>query len=536
MKLLKYIPLVAAFLLASCFEDKGNYTYTPINDILFDTASFPVAYTVEVAAQLVIDPLIAFSSETVDPSRLAYAWYFYSDALLAKDWVQVSSERKLDMTMIHDPGKYKATLYVTDTTREITSHFTFDVSVISRISHGILLMHVNNGVTDFDYVATPVAVEAFDEVVHIRYVFQAINRRAPRGNPVNIYHVAKDAQQVNSVYISTDEEFARLNARNFLFEYDADALLVPPLPARPAFEFIDGQGGSSITQIFFINDGALRIISYGQQYYTDYSIPPPTDVDPALGAVRLAPACLRPTTSGSITANPIFYDAAGKRFLYVLNPAQPMAALRSLTAQADGQLFDVNNIGKDLLFLARGNNYYGYGVFSGGTGDYWLHEIDLPKAYTIATATPLARGLHDMSALPGIENAVGFDVGTRGHFLIYATPDNVYTCDYGGNDPAATALVAPVTATRLPCTIPPGETITAIKIYSYDNIYNQPYYANLNGTLLYVVTHDGAASHLREFAISPVDGTLVANDPLHVVDVNGRVVDIAIKIQYRESY
>ncbi|MDR2414420.1 MAG: hypothetical protein LBD64_05495 [Odoribacteraceae bacterium] len=545
---MKHFIYIIALLLAACYEDKGNYDYMPVNEILFDTAGMATTYTAIVAEQLVIDPVIAFSGENIDPADLAYEWYFYSAALLAQDWYPVSNEKKLDIMMIYNAGAYKATLYVTDKKQNLTSHFTFDVNLISRISHGILAFHSSGGVADFDYLATPSTVRELEETVHLRDVFRSINGRPLKGNPLTIRHSGLDGRAVNNIYVSTDEELLRLYARNFLLDHDATSLLVPPLPPRLHFEYIDGQGGASGNIIFFINDGVLRRIAYGVQYYTDYAIPSPQSPGVALGAnVFLAPACLRPTTSGSVVANPIFYDATGKRFVYLANASAPNATLEPLPAQLPSALFDVNNIGKELRFLDRGYNFFGLAVFSGGPGDHWLYEINLPRAYTIASATDLSYGKHDMSALPGIDEAVAFDAGTKGHFFLYATARDIYACDYQGANPDPAARTAPVTASRVNDDFPPGEQITGIKIYKYDGgIYSQGgggasdpsyiYYAALNSSLLYVSTWDGSRGRVYEFAISPVDGTLESKTPRYRFDDLGRVVDLAVKIQYRESY
>jgi hypothetical protein len=535
------------FLPAACYDDEGSYDYQDINEIVIDTVGFKTTYTAEVAGQLVIDPKITFTRSDVVEEDLSYEWYFYSTGVLVRDdWYPISCEKKLDIPMIYNAGVYNATLYVTDKKQNITSHMTFTVDLISKISHGMLVFHTATGECDFDYIATPNTVRELEENFRIRDVFATMNGRKLRGNPLIVRHSGVDGRAVNSIYVSTDQELLRLYARNFILDHETEDLLVPPLPPRMHFEYIDGQGATGANPVFFINDGVLRRVAYGTQWYTDHLIPTPQAPGPALsGEVSLAPFSLRPTTSGSIIANSTFYDAAGKRFIYLASAG----TLEPFPAQLPTGLFDVNNIGKDVLFLERGNLFYAYGVFTGGPGDYWLYELNLPKAYSLTNAAiaELAYGKHDMSALPNISEAVGFDVGTKGHVLIYADKRNIYACDYHGADPATTARVEPVTATRVNDDFPAGEEITGIKIYKFDGgIYPQGggstsdpsyiYYAALNGSLLYVSTWDGTQGRLYEFGFSPVDGRLENKTPLNVFDGFGRIVDMGVKIQYRESY
>ncbi|MDR0545052.1 MAG: hypothetical protein LBG30_06900 [Odoribacteraceae bacterium] len=545
---MRYTAILLALLAAACFEDKGNYVYQAVNEVILDTAKTPTTYTVYVTEQLVIDPVISATLDEIDPADLSYEWYFYSSSLLVNDWYPTSREKKLDLTMTYNAGAYRAVLYVTNKRSNLTAHFTFTVNLLSRISHGVLALHDKNGVADFDYIATPATVRDLEEPYHLRDVFRTLHGRSLQGAPLTIAHVGLDGRAVNSIYVSTDQELSRLYARTFLQDHDAPSLLIPPLPPRLHFEYINGQGGASGNIVFFISDGVLRRVSWGGQYYTDHSIPSPQSPGAALGpGTRLAPACLRPTTSGSIVANPVFYDHVGRRFVYLANAAAPNATLEPLPAQVAGSLFDVNNIGKTLRFMDRGYNYLGLAVFSGGPGDQWLYEINLPKVYTVASATDLAYGRHDMSSLPDIDDAVAFDCGAKGHFFLYATPSVIYACDYHGANPDPAARTAPVAAVRLPADIPSGEQITGAKIYKYDGgIYSQGgggssdpsyiYYAALNSSLLYVSTWDGAQGRVYEFAISPVDGSLESATPLRRFEGLGRVVDMAVKIQYRESY
>ena len=95
--------------------------------------------------------------------------------------------------------------------------------------------------------------------------------------------------------------------------------------------------------------------------------------------------------------------------------------------------FNLNNIGKQVLFLDRGygtdgTDKYKYGFFKDVTGNgRYLYVID--------TYTPLTPdiGVVDISTAPNILNAKFFATGYLGPVIFYATTTTVYYAQYGSN-------------------------------------------------------------------------------------------------------
>ena len=53
--------LTGILFLTGCYDDKGNYDYKEINDIVIDTVGFKMTYTVLQYEELQIDPTVAFT-------------------------------------------------------------------------------------------------------------------------------------------------------------------------------------------------------------------------------------------------------------------------------------------------------------------------------------------------------------------------------------------------------------------------------------------------------------------------------------------
>jgi hypothetical protein len=420
---------------------------------------------------------------------------------------------------------------VKDNKRNLASGMSFDVNVISRISHGLVVLHGDGSGSDFDYIATPNTVEGLEGNVRIANVFQTLNGRKFRGNPLAIAQVGIDdgAQRlkVNRIYVSTDEEFLQLNARSFLLEHDASELFIQQ-PERLRINTISGKGLNG-TQFYFINDGNLHRIS-GFQHMEDYSIPPALPPNSALGGnVKLSPFFVRtlPATGSLMSAFPAFYDIIGKRFVTIADMSLITVALQPFAPQQPTALFDVNNIGKDILYAGRGLNRYGYAVFTGGANDYWLYVINFPAIASSLTASAnIALEKHDLSSLPEIQNAAFFDLEERGNVLFYATDRNMY------------AYSPPSTVTRINNDFPAGERITSMKLFKFEgavyvNGVSMKFYDDLNGALMYVATWDGSKGKLYEFRINVTNGNM-EKTPLNVFEDFGRIIDMDMKIQYRE--
>ena len=110
--------------LAACYEDKGNYDYTELNEISVVSPTAGTYFAIDRYDILHIEPQLAFTQGTMDDSQLDFLWEMYLD-----DWANTESkavvlgrERILD-AMISRPESttdYALVLTVTEKQPDVT--------------------------------------------------------------------------------------------------------------------------------------------------------------------------------------------------------------------------------------------------------------------------------------------------------------------------------------------------------------------------------------------------------------------------------
>src|SRR5690606_31658912 len=145
-----------------------------------------------------------------------------------------------------------------------------------------------------------------------------------------------------------------------------------------------------------------------------------------------------------------------------------------------------------------------------GTGR-WLYVVDFTKS---TDAGDLAVGAYDMKNLPEVANAKFYQVSGFGGYAYYATNDKIYNYAYRSSNTASEAFQ-----------IPGGEEITCMRYYK--PVPNSSV-ADKEERVLYVATWNGNLAKVYELAINETSG-VINPTPLHVFEVNGKVVDMAAR-------
>lgn len=531
IKIFSIIALLSTALLWGCYDDQGNYDYREINDIIIDTAGFQTTYNTSQFRTLKIDPVVRFSQEPIDASRLDYKWTIYNpqDDKISQ---VIGTEKVLDYTVIqesNDTRAYVLLLEVTDKQTGIASQMRFTVWITSEIATGWLVLHGNATECDLDYVATPNTAPALTENKVIHNLFSLSNGHKIPGEPRFVRGARRNMISSgvttvhNSIYVGTSSGFYKLAGKNFATEYTMSQMF-PAMPAKVNPQAVDLAFGASNPCVTLINDGKAHHHLVAQSFWEisfTYALAPNTT---AIGAqeLDLAPFVYTPeetaTTTGMFTA---LYDNTRKAFVIDPNSSAPAANISRFPDQDSGQDFDVNNIGKQMLYMGKGYTNYCYAIFKDLTGEgRWLYIANFTKK----ADGKMAVSKHDMTALPEIAQAKFYSTGNRGNVLLYATGQNVYTYDYSPAN-AATKILS----------FPAGEQITSMKIYKPGTNsslnYNYPQIAVVNCTVLYVATWNGSEGKLYEYSLNETSGTLRNTTPLNTFTGFGRIYDMNHKLQ-----
>ncbi len=504
-----------ALALGSCYDDKGNYTYSEINEIIIDTVGKQTEFEVYQFDILDIPVDIRFALEEVSDEDMEYRWTIYSNAATGNVAAEViGTERNLH-SVIRQPSSadsYSLVLQAKNKLTGIATQMSYTLHVTSQILSGLVVLHTDGAQSDIDYIATPRAVPTVTTSRHIRNAYFTANNQKLPGTPAFVGAVRVNNQAaINSVYIGMQEELYKVSGKTFELEYLSEAMF-PVKPAVYNFQHFLALSRTANTQ-FIINDGQVHNIAGQSPFEITFSSA--LETNEALNAVDLAPFIYIPAVFSSTTKfEAVFYDRLGQRFVMRPQNNMPTAKLMPFIAQASS-VFDVNDIGMDIWWFERGYQDYGYAVFEDHAGGRWLYVADFNKAMDATMAVKKC----DMRACPEIADARFYSTGSRGPVFVYATEKNIYTFDYDGSNQAV-LINEPFGQ---------NEVITAMQIHKPYATTND--LGNADGTLLYVATWDGQEGRLYEFSLNETNGYLRDKKPLEVFDGMGRIVDFCFKVQ-----
>ena len=123
------LTLFLPFLMASCYEDKGNYDYYPINDVKI--SGIEKSYNINRWETLNIT--VSLENSLKKDAQMEYAWYL--------DGNKVADTKDLSYVISEKAKKYAARFEVTDTKNDNVRFFSdFEVYVHSQYSEGLMLL------------------------------------------------------------------------------------------------------------------------------------------------------------------------------------------------------------------------------------------------------------------------------------------------------------------------------------------------------------------------------------------------------------
>lgn len=537
--------------LVGCYKDEGHYDYHELNEISVVSPVEGTYFAVDRYDTLRIDPQLAFSQGAIDESQLEYKWEMYLD-----DWanteaksVVLGEQRTLNAVIARPESttNYALVLNVKEKLTGSAYRFKYQVNIQPSVLSGLMVLQDDQGRCRLDYLASTYAEPSFTQNRHLRDVYASANDGrsligTPRGVSFSLVTKSSYEPQVKNLYVWTDREVARISSSDFTEEYtDADLFMVTPDAINVANVDRSSMYGYSTVMV---NNGDVHLLN--QQVTMTYGYQFSRKLNPnssLTGELKFAPWVYQADMFGSQTGyDAILYDEVGKRFVKIANAIQaepPLMAFNEQDEDVKTTLFDVNNIGMDMLWMGRNYGALAYAVFVDNLGKRHLYRMRFNVASTTTDASGetvvnpqvyrQAAAKFDFSAAEGGDEAILFECGRfAANTMIYATPRNLYTYDFNArrsillNDP-----------------FPEDEQITAMRIYNVEY-----YTANLQevkGTLLYVATWNGTEGKVYEFPINrttlrlnnrdDADGNL--KRPYNVFTGFGRVVDMCVKPQGR---
>jgi hypothetical protein len=128
MKKIYYLLFIPLFLLTSCIEDNGNYTYSTLKEVTIDGLSSTYRFVLQQAFSL--NPTV---TTDIDPSNLSYCWRIGNDTIAKTQKLDYTFKQTLSST---DP----LTFEVYDKTTNVRYVKRMTITVVSPFNTGWLIL------------------------------------------------------------------------------------------------------------------------------------------------------------------------------------------------------------------------------------------------------------------------------------------------------------------------------------------------------------------------------------------------------------
>lgn len=493
MQKIKYIILGASliFFFISCLKDEGNYSYMELPDFYIDTVGEQNLFEVRQSLEnLTINPKVVFDGPESD---LIYQWRLYAGT---GDIDTLGFEKVLNSPILRNPGTYNVELQVTRTSNNLSALMRYQVAVVPPVPSGWMVAYETGGNTDVDIIRSPEFINGVEETV-LRNVFSTTNGYAVPGIPVSLFYINNDIS-----YVYTSSGGVKVQNTDFRQVQDFAQMFIggPPEVVKPQAFWPGSYYAGAI-----VNDGDI--------YWMQDNVFVGKVIVDELGYEAAPFIYFQFVKYGG------FYDQLNMRFLM----AEQLTSQGSKYVDANPSArFNLNNIGKKLLFIERG-----FGLTAGDPHKYaFFEDVDGNgrHLYAINTSTPLTPDLAavDISSAPEIFDAQFYAVGNLGPCAFYATSKTVYnfTIDYTEN-----VISSPIAGFEVPV----GEEITCLRLFKghgrdsgVGNI-NTPY----DSRFMYVATWNGSEGKVYLLDVNVTSGELSA--PVKFWTVGGKVLDMHYK-------
>lgn len=276
---------------SACTEDKGNYDYTPLNDLTI--GGIQKTYMVEQSNHLAIPTDIEGATE-FDASRYHYLWYAWRvNNSAAPD--TLSLEKDLDIEIKIAVGEYNLRYVVTDKETGVYYTVETDLNVINSYSKGVMALSSVDGQANVTFI------NALERVTKNAYA--AVNGGVAGTDPVGIFYTGTGKKVIGTVIIATKEGSKVANPPDFsaMMDFSDFFYITPENQVMQCVcksdwgynEFVIVGGKIYSRTLAFVDDPFQR---YNRQIYGDY---------------EAAPFSMYESNDF------FFYDQKGKRFLYV---------------------------------------------------------------------------------------------------------------------------------------------------------------------------------------------------------------------------
>ena len=274
----------------ACTEDKGDYDYTPLNDLVVQ--GIEKDYTVEQFSSLKI-PVTITAKDGFSEDHYEYLWYIWR-VNNAADPDTLSFKKDLDIEVESVTGEYTMRYIVTDKETGVSYSVETDLTIVNSYSKGLMVLSEveGNANVTFINVVNTVTEDAYEKVNG------EVAGRSPRG----IFYTGEGEFTKGLVVISTGDGSKVIEPTDFSYMMDfSEMFYFAPDPCVMEClcknmygynEYVIMSGRVYTRNLSFVED---MFVKYDPQVKGDYEAAPFSMYE---------------------SNDPFFYDQKGKRFIY----------------------------------------------------------------------------------------------------------------------------------------------------------------------------------------------------------------------------
>ena len=505
--------LVWVFMASACYEDKGNYDYRDLDEIIIDTAGAGIRtdYSVALQETLAIPLKVYCNGKLVNGSEkdfpeLEFKWVAIQQEtttpILSCD--TLSTEIELNVAVSLPTINWTLIFSVHNRQTETDDFMKFNLKVHAGLSEGWMVLYERNGKTDVGLIANDlVSPDVTQEKITLD-VYSSLNGEAMNGKPVRVVYSMSTKPEV--VYLVSDQEIMGVDPVSFTSLYTFDNLFYEV----PAQRNITCFTVSSGRREFMVNDNkgyGLNASSMGSNRNTlKFGVPCKDE------SGELALWCAQMATAGYMG---VVYNQSTQKFRCLKNNG---SALSDFSVQGKEAAFDCNQVGLELVASDFGRNNYEHILMKDASGHHYLLVADFCGIFT---QNAIGKAKYDLGGCEGLDKkVVSVTAGYKGEIFYYASGNTLYLLDYKSVPAKATPV----------WTAPAGTEITCVRLqkYLYGASGNKP----VNDCeVIYIATADIAGEGVvYQLRVDPSSG-VVDKSSEKSYDGFGRVMDMGWKKQ-----